>query len=167
MVSDGTSQPVGARPFRVLGIQQIAVGATDKAVLRKLWVEMLGLTVVGNFTSESENVDEDIAVMGSGPLKVEVDLMQPIDPGKKPKVHEPALNHVGLWIDDLAAAVDWLGRNGVRFTPGGVRKGAAGFDVCFIHPVSNEAFPIGGGGALIELVQAPPEVRAVFEKLAG
>jgi lactoylglutathione lyase len=116
--------------------------------------------------SESENVDEDIAVAGSGPLKVEVDLMQPIDPDKKPKVHDPALNHVGLWIDDLAAAVEWLGGNGVRFTPGGVRKGAAGFDVCFIHPKGNETTPIGGAGVLIELVQAPREVREAFEKLA-
>jgi lactoylglutathione lyase len=158
---------VTKRPFSVLGIQQIAVGATDKAVLREIWVEMLGLEIVGDFRSESENVDEDIAVAGSGPLKVEVDLMQPIDPEKRPKVHEPALNHVGLWIDDLAAAVEWLGQNGVRFTPGGIRKGAAGFDVCFIHPKANETRPIGGGGVLIELVQAPREVREAFEKLAG
>jgi lactoylglutathione lyase len=92
--------------------------------------------------------------------------MQPVDPDKKPKVHEPALNHVGLWIDNLAAAVEWLGQNGVRFTPGGIRKGAAGFDVCFIHPKANEACPIAGAGVLIELVQAPREVRAAFEKLA-
>ncbi len=154
------------RPFRVLGIQQIAVGATDKAALRALWVELLGLEVIGEFSSESENVDEDIAVAGSGPLRVEVDLMQPIDPNRRPKVHEPALNHVGLWIDDLAAAVAWLGARGVRFTPGGVRKGAAGHEVCFIHPKGNDASPIGGAGVLIELVQAPPEVRAAFEKLA-
>ena len=64
--------------------------------------------------------------------------MQPIDPAaKSPKVHEPALNHVGLWVDDLAAAVAWLGEHGVRFTPGGIRKGAAGYDVCFIHPKGN------------------------------
>lgn len=158
---------MGERPFRVLGIQQIAVGATDKAALRTLWVDLLGLPVTGNYVSERENVDEDIAAAGSGPFKVEVDLMQPLDPAKKPKVHEPALNHVGLWIDDLAAAVEWLGRNGVRFTPGGVRKGAAGFDICFIHPNGNAAAPIGGAGVLIELVQAPSEVREAFEKLAG
>jgi len=149
---------VSERPFRVLGIQQIAVGASDKAVLRKIWIEMLGLEIVGDFVSASENVDEDIAVAGSGPLKVEVDLMQPIDPDRKPKVHEPALNHVGLWIDDLGAAVEWLGRHGVRFTPGGIRKGAAGHDVCFIHPKGSESSPVGGEGVLIELVQAPREV---------
>jgi len=155
------------RPFRVLGIQQVAVGAIDKQPLRKIWIDMLGLELSGEFRSESENVDEDIAVAGSGPLKVEVDLMQPIDPDKKPKVHEPALNHVGLWIDDLHAAVEWLESQGVRFTPGGIRKGGSGFDVCFIHPKGNDALPIGGAGVLIELVQAPPEVREAFEKVGG
>ena len=153
------------RPFKVLGIQQIAVGGVDKTRLRKLWVETLGLTLTGDYQSEKENVDEDIAVAGTGPLKVEVDLMQPIDPDKKPKVQDPPLNHVGLWIDDLAAAVDWLLARGVRFTPGGIRKGASGFDVCFIHPKANEESPVGGEGVLIELVQAPPEVRKAFERL--
>ena len=155
------------RPFQVLGIQQIAVGAVDKAPLRKLWIDMLGLEISGEFRSESENVDEDIAVAGSGPLKVEVDLMQPIDPEARPKVHEPALNHVGLWIDDLAAAVAWLAENGVRFTPGGIRKGAAGFDVCFIHPKGNAESPVGGAGVLIELVQAPDAVIDAFRRLAA
>ena len=52
--------------------------------------------------------------------------------------------------------------HGVRFAPGGIRKGAAGHDICFIHPKGNEAFPIGGEGVLIELVQAPPEVLAAL-----
>ncbi len=150
------------RPFRVLGIQQVAVGSTDKNALRKLWVDTLGLELHGNFRSENENVDEDIAVAGAGPLRVEVDLMQPIDPDARPRVHEPALNHIGLWIDDLQRAVEWLESEGVRFTPGGIRKGAAGHDVCFIHPKGNEASPIGGEGVLIELVQAPPEVVSAF-----
>lgn len=31
--------------------------------------------------------------------------MQPIDPEKTPKVHIPALNHIGLWIDNLEYCV--------------------------------------------------------------
>lgn len=154
------------RPFKVLGVQQIAVGGPSKQALRTLWIDTLGLVQTGTFRSESENVDEDIAVAGSGALKVEVDLMQPLDPDRKPRVHEPPLNHIGLWIDDLPAAVEWLTEAGVRFAPGGVRKGAAGYDVCFIHPKGNEAAPIGGEGVLIELVQAPPEVVAAFARTA-
>ncbi len=146
------------RPFKVLGIQQIAIGGTDKKRLQTLWVDMLGLQVTGTFKSERENVDEDICTIGYGPFKVEVDLMQPIDPDKKPAVHTTPLNHVGLWIDDLPKAVDWLTAKGVRFAPGGIRKGAAGYDVTFLHPKSNDEFPIAGEGVLIELVQAPTEV---------
>lgn len=155
------------RPFNVIGIQQIAVGALNKKELSQFWVDILGLTVTGTFKSESENVDEDIAVAGAGPMKVEVDLMQPIDAEKKPAVHIPTLNHVGLWIDDLHAAVSWMESKGVRFTPGGIRKGASGFDVCFVHPKGNEATPIGAGGVLVELVQAPDEVISAFKTFAA
>jgi lactoylglutathione lyase len=146
------------RPFRILGVQQIALGGLDKSALAELWVDRFGLSRVGTFRSERENVDEDILSIGHGPHAVEIDLMQPIDPEKRPKVQDPALNHVGLWVDDLAAAVAWLSANGVRFAPGGIRKGAAGHDVCFLHPRGDEAHPIGGQGVLIELVQAPPDV---------
>ena len=146
------------RPFKVLGLQQIAVGGTDKDRLRNLWVDLFGLSLGGNYRSESENVDEDIAFLGDGPFKLEVDLMQPIDPEKTPRVQSPPLNHVGLWIDDLPAAVDWLAAQGMRFAPGGIRKGASGYDICFVHPKGNDEFPMCGEGVLIELVQAPPEV---------
>ena len=154
------------RPFKVLGIQQIAIGAASKEKLSTLWVDMLGLEVTGHFKSDRENVDEDICAIGNGPFKVEVDLMQPIDPDKKPAVHTTPLNHVGLWIDDLPKAVDWLTAQGVRFAPGGIRKGAAGFDITFLHPKSNDEFPISGEGVLIELVQAPAEVVSAFERFA-
>ena len=155
------------RPFKILGIQQIAIGGPSKEKLRTLWVDMLGLEVTGNFVSERENVDEDICAMGSGPFKVEVDLMQPLDAEKKPAVHTTPLNHVGLWVDDLPKAVEWLSANGVRFAPGGIRRGAAGFDITFLHPKGNDEFPIGGEGVLSELVQAPPEVVEAFARLAG
>ena len=155
------------RPFKILGIQQIAVGGPSKERLRKLWVDMFGLSVTSNFISEKENVDEDIAVLGSGPFKVEVDLMQPLDATKKPAVHEPPLNHIGLWVDNLPVAVEWLTAQGVRFAPGGIRKGAAGYDITFLHPKANEQFPIAGEGVLIELVQAPAEVIAAFAKQEG
>ncbi|GAD22100.1 VOC family protein [Acidovorax sp. MR-S7] len=150
------------RPFRVLGIQQVAIGGTDKARMKRLWVDMLGLEQTGTFQSERENVDEDILAMGQGAFKVEVDIMQPMDIEKKPAVHATPLNHIGLWIDDLPQAVEWLASRGVRFAPGGIRKGAAGYDITFLHPKSNDEFPIAGEGVLIELVQAPPEVIAAL-----
>ena len=149
---------MSGKPFKILGLQQIAIGGVDKQRLRALWVDLLGLSVKGSFVSERENVDEDICSIGEGVHAVEVDLMQPIDPEKKPAVHTTPLNHIGLWVDDLPAAVQWLSGRGLRFAPGGIRKGAAGHDICFVHPKGDEEFPVGGEGVLIELVQAPTAV---------
>ncbi len=148
------------RPFRILGIQQVAIGGPDKGRLRALWVDLFGLEVTGSFRSERENVDELICSLGAGPSRVEVDLMEPLDPDAKPAVHATPLNHIGLWVDDLPKAVAWLTAQGLRFAPGGIRRGAAGHDICFVHPKGNDQFPLGGEGVLIELVQAPPEVIA-------
>lgn len=152
------------RSYRILGIQQIALGSTNKSNLSKLWVDIFGLTKTHSFQSTKENVDEDICVLGNGAHAVEVDLMQPLDETKSPKVHIPPLNHIGLWVDDLPACVKELTSKGMRFTPGGIRKGASGFDVCFIHPKGNDEFPLCGEGVLIELVQAPKNVIEANKK---
>jgi lactoylglutathione lyase len=157
---DGDDMNTTPRPFQVLGIQQIAVGGRDKAALRLLWIDILGLRQTGRYRHEGENVDEDILTVGRGAHQVEIDLMQPIDPDARPRVHEPALNHVGLWVDNLEVAFSWLSDRGVRFTPGGIRRGASGHDVCFIHPKGDDASPLSGCGVLIELVQAPADLIA-------
>ncbi len=153
---------LASRPFRVLGLQQVAIGGLDRAPLRQLWCDLLGVTQVGTYQSAAENVVEDILRVGPSDAAVEIDLMQPLDPARAPRVHEPALNHLGLWVDDLRAAHAHLSAQGVRFAPGGIRKGAAGHDVCFIHPKASADAPLSGQGVLIELVQAPPEVLARF-----
>ncbi len=145
------------RSFRVLGIQQVAIGGLDKKALSSFWVNTLGINSVGTYRSEKENVDEDILQLGKGVHAIEIDIMQPINPEVAPKVHIPALNHIGLWIDNLPNCVAELEKKGIKFTPGGIRKGASGHDVCFIHPKS-------AVGVLVELVQAPNEVIAALSK---
>ena len=150
------------RPFRILGVQQIAIGNLTREPLDKLWHGIFGLEAHDTLTLPKENVQESILQLGPQPYSVEIDLMTPLDPDKSPKVHVPPLNHVGLWVDDLPKAVDWMTEHGVRITPGGIRPGASGHDVVFIHPKGNEATPISGNGVLIELVQAPPKVIEAF-----
>ena len=150
------------RPFKILGVQQIAIGGTNKQKLKTLWVDLLGFQYKDTFVSERENVDEDICAIGKGAHEIEVDLMQPLDIDKKPAVHQTPLNHIGLWVDDLPNAVSWLTEQGLRFAPGGIRPGASGHDIIFVHPKGNEEFPFGGEGVLIELVQAPPEILAAL-----
>ena len=131
------------RPFNVLGIQQIAIGGLDKGALTNLWSALLGVEKVGDYVSESENVDEDILRLGEGVHAVEVDLMQPLDGERSPKVHVPSLNHIGLWLDDLAAAVEWLTAQGMRFAPGGIRRGCSGLFFFFRRQFQVRLAPTG------------------------
>ncbi|GMH62486.1 hypothetical protein TrRE_jg6127 [Triparma retinervis] len=155
--------PSQEKPYRILGVQQIAVGSPSLAGLRSLWIDTLGAKEVKTFKSESENVDEIVTTLGKGVASVEVDLMTPLDPSSSPKVDSPPLNHIGLWVTDIRACVDHLEGEGYTFTPGGIREGASGHDVCFLHPKPREGK--GGEGVLIELVQAPEKVIEAYETL--
>ena len=134
-----------ATEFKVLGLQQVAIGNLNKEELGKFWIGHMGLKKVKDFVSEKENVDEDVLTIGKGPLgTIEVDLMAPLNPDKSPKVHIPALNHIGLWVDNLENAVEYCEANEIRVV-GGIRMGASGHNVTFIHPKS-------ACGILLELV---------------
>ena len=134
------------------------MGNLSKNDLSNFWTHHLGVQKVHDFKSEKENVDEDVLTIGKGILgTIEVDLMSPLDPEKSPKVHVPALNHIGLWIDNLPQAVKYFEENGIK-TVGGIRKGASGHDITFIHPKS-------ACGVLLELVQAPDNVIQEFDKI--
>jgi hypothetical protein len=74
------------RPFRILGLQQIAIGSEKSEPLTKLWQDIFGLEKHSSHRIESENVEEDIIKLGPAPYEVEIDLMRPIDPDASPKV---------------------------------------------------------------------------------
>lgn len=110
------------------------MGGLSKPRLSALWHGVLGIPKVGHYRSTAENVDEDILRLGRGPLAVELDLMEPIDPSRAPKVHQPALNHIGLWVDPLLAAVEHLQ---VRVSYGAGRWGGRLSITCLSHPLSS------------------------------
>ena len=74
------------RPFKILGVQQIAIGCVERGPLNTLWKEIFGLEAHATKRMERENVDEDILALGPKPFEVEIDLMTPIDPAGRPKV---------------------------------------------------------------------------------
>jgi len=149
-----TASSTKSRPFRVLGIQHVAVGGPTLDALRHLWVDLLGLESQSVHEVPHENVREERVAFVNADCDVKIDLMQPLDAQAKPRVDKPALHHIALHVDNLQAAFDWLSAQGVRFTPGGIRRGAEGHPVCFIHPFANESHRLSGEGVLIELVEA-------------
>ena len=142
---------------------QVAIGGSSLSALTELWSTALDAKKIGDFQSASENVSENIMTLGKGPLgATEIALMTSLDSSKKPNPSSPSLNHVGLWVDDLAACHAHMTTNGYVFAPGGIRPGADGHNICFLHPKPKEGK--GGEGVLIELVQAPVYVVEAWEK---
>jgi len=43
---------VAPKPFKILGIQQIAIGGLNKGDLAKFWIDSLGIEKVGTYKAE-------------------------------------------------------------------------------------------------------------------
>ena len=89
-LSFSSSATTGNRPFRVLGIQQIAIGSTERGPLNHLWENIFGLQPSPIHRLEKENVEECIIKLGpqnqNSKFDIEIDLMTPINPDVAPKV---------------------------------------------------------------------------------
>ena len=141
------------------------MGSTSKERLRALWIDCLGLTIEGHYPRASARiVDEDIArrSRGARPLRGRPDAAHSILAAQAGGARPAAEPHRACGSTTCRGASQWLMAQGVRFAPGGIRRARAGHDITFIHPKGNDAFPIGGEGVLIELVQAPPEIIASY-----
>lgn len=93
--------------------------------------------------------DQRVRVMLLGDARQTIELIQPLDreSGVAKFVAErgrPTLHHVCYVVDDLAATLARLERDGVDLIDSAPRRGAEGM-VAFIHPR-------GTGGVLIELI---------------
>jgi methylmalonyl-CoA/ethylmalonyl-CoA epimerase len=93
--------------------------------------------------------DQRVRVMLLGDTRQRIELIQPLDreSGVAKFVAErgrPTLHHVCYVVDDLAATLARLERDGVELIDSAPRRGAEGM-VAFIHPR-------GTGGVLIELI---------------
>ena len=93
--------------------------------------------------------DQHVRMVFLGDAKGRIELIQPIDGesgvakfvGEHPK---PTLHHICYVVDDLAATLEKLSRDGVELIDRAPRRGAEGM-VAFIHPRAS-------GGVLIELI---------------
>ena len=122
----------------------IAVNSLQRAV--PLYEALLGALPAGIDVVASESVR--VAFFGTGAGRVE--LLEPTQP-ESPVARflsrrGPGLHHVCLQVTDLNAVLERAAQAGATVVPPGVRVGAGGRRVAFLHPGST-------GGVLLELAE--------------
>jgi methylmalonyl-CoA epimerase len=130
-------------------IDHLGVAVRSVAAAKKFY-ELLGLPVLGEEVVEHERVR--VAMVPLGESRIEL-----LEPTSDDSViarfiakRGEGLHHVALSVPDIAAAIDRLKREGVRFVSDEIKVGAGGHLYCFVHPSST-------GGVLVELCEDPPQ----------
>lgn len=125
----------------------IAVRALREAI--PLYEAILGEPPEGEESVPGEGVRVTFFGRGAG----RVELLEPTGPdspiARFLDRHGPGLHHLCLRVPDVEEAVRRARAVGAEVIPPGIREGAGGRRVAFLHPRS-------AGGVLLELTEAPP-----------
>lgn len=122
----------------------IAVRSIDDALPR--WQEGFGLELIGTDDVPSEKVR--VAMLRIGHTRIE--LLESTDPegpiGRFLEKHGPGIHHIALQTDGIENQVSSLRAQNVQVLGDGIRPGAHGTTVAFLHPKSLD-------GVLTEVVE--------------
>jgi methylmalonyl-CoA/ethylmalonyl-CoA epimerase len=140
----------GAEEEHMSKVDHVGIAVNALAESQPLYEALLGTRAAGRETIESEGVR--VAFFGEGPGRVE--LLEPTGPDSPVarflQRRGPGLHHVCLVVTDLDAALARAAERGAEPLPPGIRVGAGGRRVAFLHPRS-------AGGVLLELAEDRPE----------
>lgn len=133
-------------------IDHVGIACRDLEASIEFYETTFGLTVAGRETNEAQGVKEAMLYVAAAPGGASyVQLLQPLSPntpvGKFLEARGEGVHHIGYGVDDVAAAIEQLGSDGLRLIDERPRHGSLGAAIAFLHPKSV-------GGVLTELVQA-------------
>jgi len=116
----------------------------------KLFYQRLGLEIVGEETVEHEGVRVAMVPVGESRIELLEATRDDSPLARFIAKRGEGLHHVALSVDDLAATVEKLKREGTRLITDEIKVGAGGHLYVFVHPSS-------AGGVLLELCEDPPQ----------
>lgn len=131
-------------------IDHIGIAVKSLAEALPVWSALLGIDAAGEEEVPSEQVR--VAFFGSGAGRIELlEATGPDSPiAKYIDRRGPGVHHVCLRVADLEAALARASRSGLEPIAPGIRTGAGGRRVAFLHPRVT-------GGVLLELAEIPAE----------
>lgn len=123
----------------------IAVDDLDTAVDR--YCSFFGAAVEHRARVEEQGVEAASLRLGSGRIELLLPLGADTPVGRFLAGRGPGMHHVAFEVDDVAAELERLRRDGVRLIDEEPRLGLFGLQVAFVHPEAT-------GGVLAELVSS-------------
>ena len=136
----------------------LAVHNMDEAL--RFWRDALGLTLERTETIRSEKVRTGVLPAGETRIELLEATGDDSPVARRLAKAGPGVHHIALDVDDLEASLERLQKHGIKILGDGVRSGAGGTKVAFLHPGSC-------GGVLVELVQSGPRDRENAELVPG
>jgi methylmalonyl-CoA/ethylmalonyl-CoA epimerase len=135
-------------PFKVLGIEHVALAVKDVDTPSNIFGSLLGI----EHTSSQEITDQKVNTHIFDTTKGKIELLDALsDDSPISKFLEnrgEGVHHIAFKVDKLQPALDYLKNNGVQLIDEYPRVGAEGLLIAFLHPKSTH-------GVLVELCQSP------------
>jgi methylmalonyl-CoA/ethylmalonyl-CoA epimerase len=136
----------------------LAVHDMDEAL--RFWRDALGLTLEGTETVPSEKVRTGFLPAGETRIELLEATGDDSPVARRLAKAGPGVHHIALDVEDLEASLERLQKHGIKILGDGVRAGAGGTKVAFLHPGSC-------GGVLVELVQSDSEAGESADMVPG
>ena len=133
-------------PFKVLGLEHVAIALSDSDDLRTFFTEKLGLEIGRKEKVIDQGVLTEIFNLGSSKVEFLNPLSESSTVSKFLDKRGNAMHHIALSVDDISKAISFLIDEGVEMIDTAPRVGAEGYSIAFIHPKSTS-------GILVELCQ--------------
>ena len=133
-------------PFKVLGLEHVAIALSDSDDLRTFFTEKLGLEIGSQERVIDQGVLTEIFNLGSSKVEFLNPLSESSTVSKFLDKRGNAMHHIALSVDDISKAISFLVDEGVEMIDTTPRVGAEGYSIAFIHPKSTS-------GILVELCQ--------------
>jgi methylmalonyl-CoA/ethylmalonyl-CoA epimerase len=132
----------------------VAVPSLERAL--SFWSDALGLEVGGIETVESEQVKVAFLDVGGSRIELLEATAEASPVARFVNKRGGGLHHLTLAVSDLPRLLTELEERGVKILGDGIRTGAGGRRVAFLHPSA-------AGGVLLELIERrdPPEVTEI------
>jgi methylmalonyl-CoA/ethylmalonyl-CoA epimerase len=112
----------------------LAVEDLDEAV--STYVRLFGAEVEERARIDEQGVDAVYLRVGGERVELVSPLAEDTPVGRFLARRGPGMHHVAFEVDDVAEAVDELGRRGARVIEPAPRPGFGGHQVAFVHPES-------------------------------